>query len=557
MAELLQVGRNRLGIENKASVVLDNPQRLTGTVSVGINDSQHRSGWSFIHRWQIIRMWFATSPSARNARLPFPVCMRRELSSVNHPQAATVGQLRQTSYAPCTVKEEMRKNLIRKLRGGEELFPGIVGYRDTVVPQIINGILSRHDLLFLGLRGQAKTRILRMLPSLLDEWIPALADVEINDDPLRPLTRAGQRIIDEQGADAKIEWVNRIDRYHEKLATPDVTIADLIGEIDLVKHAEGRYLSDESTMHYGLIPRANRGLFAINELPDLPPRIQVGLFNVLEERDVQIRGYPIRLNLDLCLVFSANPEDYTNRGRIVTPLKDRIGSVVRTHYPQSLEEGIEVSHKNAWLNRSGVSESKVEVVIPSFIAQIVEQIIVLARNSPNVSQTSGVSVRASICCVEAVASNAERRGIMADAKHVVARVGDLHHIIAACRGKIELSLADDEAAEDKLIESLTGEAVKLVFAELADVKDYEPIIEQFTGNLTFPSGDEITDEEFVANMGAISGVVRAAERLCGELGLDSKDHSMLASVGELILEALYVNNRLSKFNRGGKSFFRK
>ena len=476
---------------------------------------------------------------------------------MNHPQAATVGQLRQTSYAPSTVKEEMRKNLIRKLRGGEELFPGIVGYRDTVVPQIINGILSRHDLLFLGLRGQAKTRILRMLPSLLDEWIPALADVEINDDPLRPLTRAGQRIIDEQGADAKIEWVNRNDRYHEKLATPDVTIADLIGEIDLVKHAEGRYLSDESTMHYGLIPRANRGLFAINELPDLPPRIQVGLFNVLEERDIQIRGYPIRLNLDLCLVFSANPEDYTNRGRIVTPLKDRIGSVVRTHYPQSLEEGIEVSHKNAWLDRSGVSESKVEVVIPSFIAQIVEQIIVLARNSPNVSQSSGVSVRASICCVEAVASNAERRGIMADAKHVVARVGDLHHIIAACRGKIELSLADDEAAEDKLIESLTGEAVKLVFAELADVKDYEPIIEEFKGNLTFPSGDEITDEEFIANMGAIGGVVRAAERLCGELGLDSKDHAMLASVGELILEALYVNNRLSKFNRGGKSFFRK
>ncbi len=476
---------------------------------------------------------------------------------VNHPRATTVGQLKQTGYKPCTVKEELRRNLIRKLRSGEELFPGIIGYRDTVVPQIVNGILSRHDLLFLGLRGQAKTRILRMLPTLLDEWIPVLAGVEINDDPLRPLTRTGRRIIEEQGDDAKIEWVHRDDRYHEKLATPDVTIADLIGEIDLVKHAEGRYLSDESTMHYGLIPRSNRGIFAINELPDLAPRIQVGLFNVLEERDVQIRGYPIRLNLDLCLVFSANPEDYTNRGRIVTPLKDRIGSVVRTHYPQTLEEGIEVSHKNAWLRREGASESCVEVVIPPFISQIVEQVIMLARTSPNVSQSSGVSVRASICCIEAVASNAERRGIMTDSRRVVARVGDLHHIVAAVRGKIELSLAEDEAAEDKLIASLTGEAVKSVFAEIADINDFEHIVDQFKGNLTFPSGDEVSDEEYVANMGAISGLTESATRLAKELDLDADDQATLASVGEFILEALYVNNRLSKYTRAGKAFFRK
>jgi len=226
---------------------------------------------------------------------------------MSHPRAATVGQLKETGYQPCSVKDELRRNVVRKLKAGEELIPGIVGYRDTVIPQIVNGILSKHDLLFLGLRGQAKTRILRMLPDLLDEWIPVLSGVEINDDPIAPMTTAGKRILAEQGDDAKIEWVHRADRYHEKLATPDVTIADLIGEIDLVKHAEGRYLSDESTMHFGLIPRSNRGLFAINELPDLAPRIQVGLFNVLEERDVQIRGYPIRLNLDVCLVFSANP----------------------------------------------------------------------------------------------------------------------------------------------------------------------------------------------------------------------------------------------------------
>ena len=474
-----------------------------------------------------------------------------------HPVAATVGQLRQTGYHPCSVKEELRRSLIKKLNSGEELFPGLIGYRDTVVPQIVNGILSRHDLLFLGLRGQAKTRILRMLPSLLDEWIPALAGVEINDDPLRPLTHAGQRLVEEQGDDAKIEWVHRDDRYHEKLATPDVTIADLIGEIDLVKHAEGRYLSDESTMHYGLIPRSNRGLFAINELPDLAPRIQVGLFNVLEERDVQIRGYPIRLNLDLCLVFSANPEDYTNRGRIVTPLKDRIGSVIRTHYPQSIEEGIEVAQKNAWLKRDGASSSGVEVVIPPFIAQIIEQTIMLARTSPNVSQASGVSVRASICSAEAVCSNAERRGIITNSRRVVARVGDLQHVIAACRGKIELSLADDEAAEDKLIQSLVGEAVKLVFSEIADIGDYEDLVEQFKENLTFPAGDDISDEEFVANMDAVEGLSEAAAKLTRDLQMDAKDAASLASAGELLLEALYVNNRLSKYKRGGKAFFRK
>jgi magnesium chelatase subunit I len=477
---------------------------------------------------------------------------------MHHPRPATVGQLKETTYRPCSVKDELRRNLIGKLKSGEELFPGIIGYRDSVMPQIINGILSRHDLLFLGLRGQAKTRILRMLPTLLDEWIPVLSGVDINDDPITPMTTTGKRIISEQGDDAKIEWVHRADRYHEKLATPDVTIADLIGEIDLVKHAEGRYLSDESTMHFGLIPRSNRGLFAINELPDLAPRIQVGLFNVLEERDVQIRGYPIRLNLDVCLVFSANPEDYTNRGRIVTPLKDRIGSVIRTHYPETTNEGIEIAEQNAWIERqNGDSGSGVRVDVPRFMSEIVEDVVRLARSSPHVSQASGVSVRTSIANLETLISNAERRGIQTKETRVVPRICDLNYLVASCRGKIEMTLAEEEGAEDKLIRSLVGEAVKTVFGRYEDAENFENISEQFKGNLTFPAGDDLPADEFVANMKAVKGLSQAAASLAKEMKLDGGDSATLASVGEFLLEGLYVNNRLSKFNSKGKTFFKK
>lgn len=477
---------------------------------------------------------------------------------MSHPRPATVGQLKETGYRPCSVKDELRRNVIRKLKGGEELFPGIVGYRDSVIPQIVNGILSKHDLLFLGLRGQAKTRILRLLPELLDEWMPVLAGVEINDDPIAPTTKTGKRIVAEQGDDAKIEWVHRKDRYHEKLATPDVTIADLIGEIDLVKHAEGRYLSDESTMHFGLIPRSNRGIFAINELPDLAPRIQVGLFNVLEERDVQIRGYPIKLDLDVCLVFSANPEDYTNRGRIVTPLKDRIGSVVRTHYPESVTEGLQIAEQNAWLTRhEGDSGGGVRVEVPRFMAEIVEEMVRLARSSPHVSQASGVSVRTSIANLETVVSNAERRGIVTGEARVVPRICDLNYLIASSRGKIEMTLAEEDGAEDKLIQSLTGEAVKVIFGRYARVDEYEKIIEQFLGNLTFPAGDELSAEEFGANMKVVKGFPEAARGLANQMQLDAKDPALLASVGEFLLEGLYVNDRLSKKTSKGKTFFRK
>ena len=477
---------------------------------------------------------------------------------MTHPRPATVGQLKETGYRPATVKDELRRNVIRKLKAGEELFPGIVGYRDSVIPQIVNGILSKHDLLFLGLRGQAKTRILRMLPELLDEWMPVLGGVEINDDPIAPSTKAGKRIIAEQGDDAKIEWVHRSDRYHEKLATPDVTIADLIGEIDLVKHAEGRYLSDESTMHFGLIPRSNRGIFAINELPDLAPRIQVGLFNVLEERDVQIRGYPIKLDLDVCLVFSANPEDYTNRGRIVTPLKDRIGSVVRTHYPESAAEGIQIAEQNAWLSRhEGSSASGVRVEVPRFMSEIVEEMVRLARSSPHVSQASGVSVRTSIANLETVVSNAERRGIVTGENRIVTRICDLNYLVASSRGKIEMTLAEEDGAEDKLIRSLTGEAVKAVFARHAKLDTYEPVVEQFLGNITFPAGDDLSADEFVANMKAVKPLAQSAQSLAKQMELDGGDTATLAAVGEFLLEGLYVNDRLSKKTAKGKTFFRK
>ena len=476
---------------------------------------------------------------------------------MSHPNVANLGQLKDTGYRYRSVKDELRSNLIAKLRAGETIFPGIVGYRESVIPQVINGILAKHDMLFLGLRGQAKTRMLRLLPTLLDEWIPVISGTEINDDPIQPLTTTGKRKVAEQGNETPIEWVHRSSRYQEKLATPDVTIADLIGEIDLVKHAEGRYLSDETTMHFGLIPRANRGLFAINELPDLAPRIQVGLFNVLEERDVQIRGYPVRLELDTCLVFSANPEDYTNRGRIVTPLKDRIGTVIRTHYPETTAEALTIVSENAWLDRSeSGSPSGVTVNFPRFMAEIVEEVVKLARTSPHVSQASGVSVRTSIANAETVVSNAERRGILTNEDEVTVRIVDLANMGASSRGKVEMTLAEDDASEDKLIQSLIGEAVKNVFNRMTKGANFDAISEEFKGNVTFPAGDDIPDEEFVANLKTIKPLYQAATQLRKALDLGD-NFAGVACAGEFVLEGLYVNNRLSKFNKGGKTFFRK
>ena len=474
-----------------------------------------------------------------------------------HPTPATLGQLRETDYRYRSVKQELRQNLVDRLRNGEPVLPGIRGYEHTVLPQIEHALLSQHDMLFLGLRGQAKTRILRLLPNLLDEWVPVLADLELHDDPLMPMTSAGKRRVQELGDDAPVRWVHRSERYHEKLATPDVTIADLIGEIDIVKHAEGRYLSDESTMHFGLIPRTNRGIFAVNELPDLAPKIQVGLFNVLEERDIQIRGYPIRLSLDVCLVFSANPEDYTNRGRIVTPLKDRIGSVIRTHYPRTSEDAMRITRENAYIERDGTTEALngktgdgsglPDVVVPDFLHRVVEMAIAQARVSPHINQASGVSVRTSIACLENLVSAAERRGILTGEQRVVPRVCDLHHMLASTRGKIELMLAEEgDDTEDKLVASLIGEAVKAEFDRVADADEYETIVEQFESGLRLNVGDDVPAEEQVKNFQLVDGMADATRDLADRLGFDQSDPQALACVGEFLLEALYVHNRLSK-----------
>ncbi len=413
---------------------------------------------------------------------------------MNRP--ATLGQLRASGYRSQSVKDEMRRNLIRKLRAGEPLFQGIVGYDETVLPQVQNAILSRHDMLFLGLRGQAKTRMLRQLVNLLDDAVPVVAGSEVNDDPLHPLSRFARDRIADRGDETPIEWIGRDRRYHEKLATPDVTIADLIGEIDMIKHAEGRYLSSEETMHFGLIPRSNRGIFCINELPDLAAKIQVGLFNVLEERDVQVRGYPVRLDLDLCLVFSANPEDYTNRGRIVTPLKDRIGSVIRTHYPLTRADGMTITDANAWTARDAV-----RVLTPPFMKEVLEETARLARTSPAINQQSGVSVRMSIANAENMVSNAERRGLLVGEDPVVPRISDLAYIAASTRGKIELNLSEDEGHEEKVLGKLLGEAIKNVFEFYFEPKHFRPLVEWFEGGKTFLTGDRQPSQEYARRLG--------------------------------------------------------
>ncbi|MBI1310959.1 magnesium chelatase [bacterium] len=458
----------------------------------------------------------------------------------------TLGELRDSGYAPVSVKTEMRRNLIRKLRSGEPLFPGIVGYDETVLPQIQNAILSQHDMLFLGLRGQGKTRMLRMLTQFLDDAIPVVAGSEINDDPLAPLSKYARDRIASEGDDCPIEWAGRDARYHEKLATPDVTIADLIGEVDLIKHAEGRHLSSEDVMHFGLIPRSHRGIFCMNELPDLSPKIQVGLFNVLEERDVQIRGFTVRLPLDLCLVFSANPEDYTNRGRIVTPLKDRIGSVVRTHYPLSRELGIEITCENAWEDRG----DEIRVVVPGFMREILEETSRLARTSPHVNQASGVSVRMSIANLENTISNAERRGLLHGEPVCVARISDLSHIAASSRGKMELAMTEDTGDEDYLVRRLVGEAVKTIFDEWFKPKQFRALVEHIETGGSIQTGDGISSQQLLHQLGSIPGLTdelqRVTESLEPELANSDVSTGLLASVAEFILDGLHCHNRLNK-----------
>jgi magnesium chelatase subunit I len=459
----------------------------------------------------------------------------------------TLRELRESGYRSEPVSHEMRRNLLAKLRRGETLFPGILGYEDTVIPQVEQAILSRHDMLFLGLRGQGKTRMLRMLTSLLDDALPIVAGSEIHDDPFAPLSKLARDIIAVRGDDTPIDWIGRDERYHEKLATPDVTIADLIGEIDLVKHAEGRHLSSEDVLHFGLIPRSHRGIFCMNELPDLSPKIQVGLFNVLEERDVQIRGFPIRLNLDVCMVFSANPEDYTNRGRIVTPLKDRIGSVVRTHYPLTRELGMQITRENAWTERT----DGVPVVVPRFLQEIVEEVARLARTSPHVNQASGVSVRMSIANYENLVSSAERRGALTAEATSVARPCDLLHLVASSRGKLELTMSDEPGQEDRLIERLIDEALKSVF-DLHELnpKQFRNIVEYFEGGRSLDIGDGLSARDVLQRVDAVRGFRAQVEELGRilepELSCGPHSEGVLASIAEFLLDALHCHNRLNR-----------
>ena len=467
----------------------------------------------------------------------------------------TVRELKESGYQPIGVKTEMRRNLLAKLRSGKDIFPGIIGYEETVLPQIQNAVLSRHDMLFLGLRGQGKTRMLRMLVNLLDEVIPVVAGSEINDDPFAPVSKFARDRIAEQGDDCPLEWIGRDRRYHEKLATPDVTIADLIGEADLIKHAEGRHLSSEDVMHFGLIPRSNRGIFCMNELPDLSPKIQVGLFNVLEERDVQIRGFPIRLGLDLCMVFSANPEDYTNRGRIVTPLKDRIGSVIRTHYPLTREVGIQITDANAWAQRDG----EVTVFVPLYMKEIVEETSRLARTSPHVNQSSGVSVRMSIANYENMISNAERRTALLGESHGVARISDLSYLSASARGKLELTMTEEAGEEDKLVTRLVEEAVKNIFDQHFTPKQFRNVVEHFEIGNTLEVGDQVATDEYLTRVNSISGfyqqVERAATQLDPELAAGPHAAELQASIAEFLLDGLHCHNRLNKKQKTGTATY--
>ncbi len=458
----------------------------------------------------------------------------------------TVGELRRSGYKVISVKEELRKNLIEKVRRGEELFPGIIGFEDTVIPQIENAILSGQDIILLGERGQAKTRLIRSLVNLLDPEIPIIAGCEINDNPYAPICKRCRDLVAEFGDDVEIDWLPREARYAEKLATPDVTIADLIGEVDPIRVAEGRYLADELTIHYGLIPRVNRGIFAINELPDLAERIQVGLFNIMEERDVQIRGYRIRLPLDVYVVATANPEDYTNRGRIITPLKDRYGSQIRTHYPRTIEEEIRIMEQE----RMAFDDAGFQITVPQYIKEIIAEVSALARKSPDINQRSGVSVRVSIANYENVISNALRRAIRLGEEHVVPRMSDLPAIIASTVGKIELESIED-GREEQIVERLLMNAVARTFNRYFEVQQFEPLIQRFRGGLKVDVGELMPSAHYVKLMRELDGMLEGVARLGA---YDSP--ASIASAVEFILEGLHVNKRLNKEKLAGKVVYR-
>ncbi|WP_201383383.1 MULTISPECIES: sigma 54-interacting transcriptional regulator [unclassified Ktedonobacter] len=459
----------------------------------------------------------------------------------------TIGELRASGYKVLSVKEEMRKNLIAKIRAGEELFPGIVGYEETVIPQIENAILSGQDIIFLGERGQAKTRMARSLANLLDDEVPVIAGCEINDSPYEPICKACRDKVAQSGEEVEIAWLPRDRRYGEKLATPDITISDLVGEVDPIRVAEGRYLSDELTIHYGMIPRTNRGIFCINELPDLAERIQVGLLNIMEERDVQIRGYKIRLPLDVYVVASANPEDYTNRGRIITPLKDRIGSEIRTHYPRGLEHEINIMEAES----THFPTEGLEIVVPKFMKEVIAEVTQLARISNDISQRSGVSVRVSVSNFENVLSNAVRRALRLNERSAVPRVSDLSAILASTCGKIELDAVGD-VKEERVVQKLINSAILNIFGEYFEQRDFDQLVAGFEKGLNVQVGDDMSSMEYVNQLSKVGGLSKAIDKLNGR-----GNPASIASSIEFILEGLHLNRRLNKDEVRGKVRYRR
>jgi magnesium chelatase subunit I len=464
-------------------------------------------------------------------------------------KAATLGALRKDVEAGRvprrSVKSEIRDNLIRKLRGGETLFPGIVGYDDSVVPQVVNAILSRHNFILLGLRGQAKTRILRALTSLLDAWLPVVPGCEIHDDPLAPLCASCRARVRAEEDALPVAWLGREERYVEKLATPDVTIADMIGDLDPIKAARASLqLSDEMTMHYGLMPRANRGIFAINELPDLAGKIQVGLFNILQEGDVQIKGYPVRLPLDLLMVFSANPEDYTARGKIITPLKDRIGSEIRTHYPASRQHAMQITRQEAWTDRD---TGEVELTIPDYVREIVEEVAFQARTDQKVDKRSGVSQRLPISLLENVISNAERRAIATGEHGAVPRVTDVYAAIPAITGKFELEYEGELKGADNIARELIRAGVVTVFEGYFPNADLRQVTEWFDLGGSLQVDDTLSASELLARTKDVQGLHEAAR---GATAGKRPSEPILASAVDFVLEGLYAQRKISRSVEG-------
>jgi magnesium chelatase subunit I len=459
----------------------------------------------------------------------------------------TLGELRASGYRSRPVKQEVRDNLVRKLRAGDALFPGIIGYDETVIPQLVNAILSRHNFILLGLRGQAKSRILRGLIDLLDERIPVMPGCEIHDDPLAPLCAACRQRVALDGDRLSIGWLTRDARYVEKLATPDVTIADMVGDIDPIKAAQaGLNLSDELTMHYGLLPRANRGIFAINELPDLAGKIQVGLFNILQEGDVQIKGYPIRLKLDVMLVFTANPEDYTARGKIITPLKDRIGSEIRTHYPATRHNAMAITKQEAWTDR--VDAVKVE--IPSYVREVVEEVAFQARADRKIDKRSGVSQRLPITTLELVVSNAERRALANGEGVVVPRVTDVYAALPSITGKFELEYEGELRGAEQVARDLIRSAVGSVFTGMFEGVDTRTVVEWFDLGGSLPLEDGTSAEDVITLTKSLQGIRELAERAGLSKGAPAP---AVASAIDFVLEGLYAQKKISRTDERGYS----